>query len=65
MARMVTGSVADSVAPTDMASTKERSMDSMGISAHRYKMQPRTTADMNVPTKAKVRMVPIFLKKLA
>lgn len=64
IARIVTGSVADSVAPTEIASTKLRVMDSMGSSAHSHRMTPSTMAEMKVPAKAKVRMVPIWRKKL-
>lgn len=64
MARMVTGSVADNVAPTDMASTKEMSSPSSGIRVQRYKIRPSTRAEIKVPANAKVRMVPIFRKKL-
>jgi hypothetical protein len=32
---------------------------------HRYRMTPRMRAEMKVPTKAKVRMVPMLRKKLA
>lgn len=62
---MVTGSVADSVAPTAIASTNESSIDSIGSHAQTYNINPNTTADMKVPAKAKVKIVPIFLKKLA
>jgi hypothetical protein len=64
MARMVTGSVAESVAPTDMASTKLIWKPSSGILVHRNKIRPSTRADINVPAKAKVRMAPMCLKKL-
>lgn len=65
MARIVTGSVADSVAPTDMASTKEISNPSNGILVYSQRIDPRTIAEMKVPAKAKVKIVPIFRKKLA
>ena len=65
IARMVTGSVAERVAPTDMASTKETSKPSKGIRVQRYRMIPRTRAEIKVPAKAKVRMVPMLWKKLA
>ena len=58
MARMVTGSVADSVAPTEMASTKFILSDSMPVKAYSHKIRPMTTADRNVPAKAKVRIGP-------
>lgn len=64
MARTVTGSVADKVAPTDMASMKERLMPSRGIRAHRKRMTPSMTAEIKVPAKANVRMVPMLRKKL-
>ena len=64
MAKIVTGSVAESVAPTDMASTKLILKPSRGILVHRNSMRPRTRADMKVPAKAKVRIVPMCLKKL-
>lgn len=59
MARIVTGSVADNVAPTDMASTKVILRPSRGILVQRYRIRPSTSADMKVPAKANVRMVPI------
>jgi hypothetical protein len=59
MARIVTGSVAESVAPTDIASTNEILSPSRGILVQRNRIRPSTNADMNVPAKAKVRMVPI------
>jgi hypothetical protein len=65
MARMVTGSVADSVAPTEIASTQVMVSPSNGIRVHNHRIRPNDTADMNVPAKAKVKMVPIFRKKLA
>ena len=64
IARIVTGSVAERVAPTDMASTKLMSSPSSGMRVHRYRMMPRTRAEMKVPAKAKVRMVPMLRKKL-
>jgi hypothetical protein len=63
MARMVTGSVADKVAPTDMASTKLIWKPSRDSRVQRKSIIPRTSADMNVPAKAKVRIAPICLKK--
>lgn len=65
MAKMVTGSVAESVAPTEIASTKEMFSASSGIRVHRYKTKPRTMAEIKVPAKAKVRMVPMWRKKFA
>ena len=65
IARMVTGSVAESVAPTDIASTKDILKPSRGIRVHNHKNKPKTTAEMKVPAKAKVKMVPILRKKLA
>jgi len=65
MARMVTGSVADSVAPTDMASTNVMLSPSSGILVQIHSMEPSDNADMNVPAKANVRIVPIFRKKFA
>jgi len=64
MARIVTGSVAERVAPTDMASTKLILKPSSGMRVHRNRISPSDTADMNVPAKAKVRILPICLKKL-
>ena len=64
MARMVTGSVAERVAPIDMASTKLILKPSSGILVHKNSMTPKTTAEMNVPAKAKVRIVPMWRKKL-
>lgn len=64
MARMVTGSVADRVAPTEMASTQVMFKPSMGIRVYSHRMTPMTMADRKVPAKAKVRMVPMFRKKL-
>jgi hypothetical protein len=65
MARIVTGSVAESVAPTEIASTNEMAKPLRGISVQRYKTRPNTRAEINVPANAKVRIVPIFPKKLA
>jgi hypothetical protein len=64
MARIVTGSVAERVAPTDMASTKLILNPSRGILVNKKRMTPRVRADRKVPAKAKVRMVPICRKKL-
>lgn len=65
MARMVTGSVADNVAPTEIASTKEILKPSSGIRVHNHKNKPSTIAEMKVPAKANVKIVPILRKKLA
>jgi hypothetical protein len=65
MARMVTGSVADSVAPTENASTKVMLRPSSGTLVHNQSITPNTTAEMKVPAKANVRMVPILRKKFA
>ena len=65
IAMMVTGSVADSVAPTEIASTKLMASPSSGILVHSHSITPKDTADMNVPAKAKVRIVPMFWKKFA
>ena len=65
IARIVTGSVADSVAPTDIASTNDIRNPSKGIRVHNQRNNPNTTAEMKVPANAKVRIVPIFRKKLA
>jgi hypothetical protein len=65
IARIVTGSVADKVAPTEIASTKVISSDFMGIRVYIQRIKPRTIADMNVPANANVRIDPIFRKKLA
>ena len=64
MAKMVTGSVADKVAPTEMASTKLISSPSRGTRVYNHSNRPMTTADKKVPAKAKVKMVPMFRKKL-
>jgi hypothetical protein len=47
-----------------MASIKDILNPSRGILVHTNSMRPRTTAEMKVPAKAKVRIVPMFLKKL-
>jgi uncharacterized protein YcgI (DUF1989 family) len=65
MARMVTGSVAESVAPTEIASTKDILRPSRGSLVQRYRITPNVIAEMKVPAKAKVRIVPIFRKKFA
>ena len=65
MARIVTGSVADSVAPTDIASIHVMLSQSHGILVQTQRMSPRETAEMNVPAKANVRIEPILRKKLA
>lgn len=65
MARMVTGSVAERVAPTENASTKVIERPSSGIRVHSQRIRPRTTAEMNVPANAKVRIVPMLRKKFA
>lgn len=65
MARMVTGSVADRVAPTEIASTQVIVSPSKGILVHSQRIRPRETAEIKVPAKAKVRIVPIFRKKFA
>lgn len=64
MARMVTGSVAERVAPTEMASTNVM-LRVPGIWAKSQSMRPMTTAERKVPAKAKVRMVPMLRKKFA
>lgn len=63
MARIVTGSVADNVAPTDIASTKDIVKPSRGICVHSHRNKPRTMADMKVPANANVKMVPMLRKK--
>lgn len=65
MARMVTGSVADNVAPTEMASTQVMVKPSNGTLVHSHKIRPSDTAEMKVPAKAKVKIVPMLRKKLA
>lgn len=65
IARMVTGSVAESVAPTEKASTKVMLRPSKGTLVHSQRMTPRTTVEMKVPAKANVRIVPILRKKFA
>ena len=63
MARIVTGSVAERVAPTERASTKVR-LTSHGILVHNHRAVPRDTADMKVPANANVSIEPILRKKL-
>ena len=65
MARIVTGSVADSVAPTEMASTQVICRPSKGILVHSQSISPNETAEMKVPANAKVKMVPMLRKKFA
>ena len=65
MARIVTGSVAESVAPTDIASTNDIWKASKGMRVQNHRNKPRTTAEMKVPANAKVNIVPILRKKLA
>ena len=65
MARIVTGSVADNVAPTDIASTKDILKPSRGIRVHSHRNKPSTIADMKVPANANVKMVPMLRKKFA
>lgn len=65
MARIVTGSVAESVAPTEMASTQVIVRPSKGILVQSQRMSPRETAEIKVPANAKVSIVPIFRKKFA
>ena len=65
MARIVTGSVAERVAPIEKASTKDILKPSRGILVQRYRISPSTTAEMNVPAKANVKIVPMFRKKFA
>ena len=59
MARIVTGSVADKVAPTEIASTNEILKPSSGIRVHSHRNSPSTMAEMKVPANAKVNIVPI------
>jgi hypothetical protein len=61
---IVTGSVAERVAPTIMASIKSILTASSFNLVQRNKMTPRTTADMKVPAKANVNMEPMLRKKL-
>ena len=65
MARIVTGSVAERVAPTEKASTKDMERPSRGIRVHKKRIRPRTTAETKVPANAKVRIVPMLRKKFA
>lgn len=65
MARIVTGSVAESVAPTDMDSTKVIFTPSKLSLVHKKRIIPSTTADIKVPAKAKVNIDPMFRKKFA
>lgn len=62
---MVTGSVAESVAPIEMASTQVMVKPSNGILVHSHRIRPSETAEMKVPANAKVKMVPILRKKFA
>ena len=62
--RIVTGSVADNVAPTDIASANEMSILSNPKKVQIYNMIPITTADMKVPGMAKIKIDNILLKKL-
>ena len=62
---MVTGSVADRVAPTLIASTKVMLRASNGVSDQTKMMMPSDQAEMKVPAKAKVKMEPMFRKKFA
>ena len=61
---MVTGSVADNVAPTDNASIKVMFTLSNPNAVHIYIIIPRTIADINVPGIANVSIDTILLKKL-
>lgn len=61
--RIVTGSVADNVAPTDIASANEMSILSNPKKVQIYNMIPITTADMKVPGMAKIKIDNILLKK--
>lgn len=64
MARIVTGSVAERVAPTEMASVQFMLSPSSGTRVYSHRMTPMTMAERNVPKKANVRIVPMFRKKL-
>ena len=65
IARMVTGSVAERVAPTEMASTQVMVKPSNGTLVHSQRIKPNETAEIKVPAKAKVRIVPMLRKKFA
>ena len=65
IARMVTGSVAESVAPIENASRKDILKPSSCNLVNKKSKTPRTNAEMNVPAKANVKMVPMFRKKFA
>ena len=65
IARIVTGSVAESVAPMEKASTKDILSPSSGIRVQSHRIIPRTIADIKVPANANVRIDPILRKKLA
>ena len=65
IARIVTGSVAERVAPTEIASTKVIRKPSRGIRVQSHRKRPKTTAEIKVPAKAKVRIVPMLRKKIA
>ena len=62
---MVTGSVAERVAPTEIASTQVIVRPSKGTLVHSHSMRPSETAEMKVPAKANVRMAPMLRKKFA
>lgn len=65
IARIVTGSVADRVAPTETASTKVMLSPSRGILVQTHNISPSETAEMKVPANANVKIVPILRKKFA
>ena len=65
IARIVTGSVADRVAPVEMASMKEILSPSRGTRVQTHSIRPRETAEIKVPAKANVNMDPILRKKFA
>jgi hypothetical protein len=65
IARIVTGSVAERVAPIEKASTKDMLNPSKGIRVHSQRITPSTMVEMKVPAKANVRIDPIFRKKFA
>jgi hypothetical protein len=65
IARIVTGSVAERVAPTEIASVHVILIFSIGSRVYSQSSTPITTAERKVPAKAKVRIVPMLRKKLA
>lgn len=61
----MTGSVADSVAPTERASTKVMDRPSRGMRVQTQRIRPSDMAEISVPANANVRILPMLRKKLA